>query len=113
MQAIYWVGLFFNNFLPGNVGGDLVKVSDVAVNTGNVARTVAGTLLDRMLGLCALVFVAFAAGAILVVSGLSPRGLGSYFAAADGDQGLGRVAALLGSVSRQPLGERGNGSRVF
>jgi uncharacterized membrane protein YbhN (UPF0104 family) len=65
MQAIYWVGLFFNNFLPGNVGGDLVKVSDVAVNTGQVARTVAGTLLDRMLGLCALVFVAFAAAAVL------------------------------------------------
>ena len=65
LQAIYWVGLFFNNFLPGNVGGDLVKVSDVAVNTGHVARTVAGTLLDRMLGLCALVCVAFAAGALL------------------------------------------------
>lgn len=65
MQSIYWVGLFFNNFLPGNVGGDLVKVSDVAVNTGQIARTVAGTLLDRMLGLCALVFVAFSAGAIL------------------------------------------------
>ena len=45
-----FVGQFFNNFLPANVGGDLVKVSDVAVNTGHVARTVAGTLLDRMLG---------------------------------------------------------------
>jgi uncharacterized protein (TIRG00374 family) len=65
LQAIYWVGLFFNNFLPGNVGGDLVKISDVAVNTGQVARTVAGTLLDRMLGLCALVCVALGAGALL------------------------------------------------
>ena len=65
LQAIYWVGLFFNNFLPGNVGGDLVKVSDVAVNTGQVARAVAGTLLDRMLGLSALVCVAIGAAVLL------------------------------------------------
>ena len=65
LQAIYWVGLFFNNFLPGNVGGDLVKVSDVAVNSGQVTRALAGTLLDRMLGLSALVCVAFAAATLL------------------------------------------------
>lgn len=65
LQAMYWVGLFFNNFLPGNVGGDLVKISDVAVQTGQAARAVAGTLLDRMLGLSALVSVAFVAAAIL------------------------------------------------
>lgn len=65
LQAMYWVGLFFNNFLPTNVGGDLVKVSDVAVQTGRVAQTVAGTLLDRMIGLSALVCVAFLAAALL------------------------------------------------
>lgn len=65
LQAMYWVGLFFNNFLPGNVGGDLVKISDVAVSTGRVAGAFAGTLLDRMVGLSALVCVAFLAAALL------------------------------------------------
>lgn len=65
LQALYWIGLFFNNFLPSNVGGDLVKVADVAVSTGRVARPVAGTLLDRMLGLSALVGLAFLGGALL------------------------------------------------
>jgi uncharacterized membrane protein YbhN (UPF0104 family) len=65
LHAVYWIGLFFNNFLPSNVGGDLVKVSDIALSTGQLTRAVAGTLLDRMLGLSALVCVAFAAGSLL------------------------------------------------
>lgn len=73
LQALYWVGMFFNNFLPSNVGGDLVKVADVSVETGRVARPLAGTLLDRMLGLSALAGLAFLAGALL--RDLAPAGL--------------------------------------
>jgi uncharacterized membrane protein YbhN (UPF0104 family) len=65
LQAVYWVGMFFNNFLPTNVGGDLVKVSDVAMSTGRLAGAVAGTILDRMIGMSALVCVAFMAAALL------------------------------------------------
>lgn len=65
LHGLYWMGLFFNNFLPSSVGGDLVKVADLAVSTGRVARPVAGTVLDRMLGLSALVFLALLAGAAL------------------------------------------------
>lgn len=65
LQAVYWVGLFFNNFLPTNVGGDLVKVADLSVETGRVARPFAATLLDRALGLSALAGLAFLAGALL------------------------------------------------
>lgn len=73
LHALYWVGLFFNNFLPSNVGGDLVKVADVAVETGRVARPIAGTLLDRALGLSALAALAFIGGAAL--GGDTPAGL--------------------------------------
>ena len=65
LHALYWVGMFFNNFLPSNVGGDLVKVADVSMTTGRVARPIAGTLLDRALGLSALAALAFVAGALL------------------------------------------------
>lgn len=65
LHGLYWTGLFFNNFLPSNVGGDLVKIADLAVSTGRVARPVAGTVLDRMLGLSALVTIALVAGATL------------------------------------------------
>jgi len=73
MTQLYWIGLFANNFLPGNVGGDVVKVADVAVHTGRVARPIAGTLLDRILGLIALVSLGLIASAIL--GGPRPAGL--------------------------------------
>ena len=35
--SYYFVGLFFNNFLPSNVGGDITRISD-ASNAGKEAR---------------------------------------------------------------------------
>jgi uncharacterized membrane protein YbhN (UPF0104 family) len=61
------VALFFNNFLPSNIGGDVVRISD----TAKVARskTLAATvvLADRTMGMMGLVLVA-ATGVSLVAS---------------------------------------------
>ncbi len=61
------VALFFNNFLPSNIGGDVVRISD----TAKVARskTLAATvvLADRTMGMMGLVLVA-AIGLSLVAS---------------------------------------------
>lgn len=93
MQALYWIGLFFNNFLPSNVGGDVVKVADLAVDTGRWMRPLAGTLLDRMLGLNALVGVAFAGG--LILGGSAPAGIPWWALALLALPTLGLSAALL------------------
>ncbi len=69
LARIYWIGLFFNNFLPSNVGGDLVKVADVSLSTGELSRAVAGTILDRVVGLSAL-------AALGVIAALLSRGFG-------------------------------------
>lgn len=69
LTRIYWIGLFFNNFLPSNVGGDLVKVADVSLSTGELSRAVAGTILDRVVGLSAL-------AALGVIAALISRGFG-------------------------------------
>lgn len=66
--AFYWVGLFFSNLLPANVGGDVVRVVDVARSTGSRRAAVGATLLDRLLG-----FVAIALLALLALP-LLPRG---------------------------------------
>jgi len=70
---LYWIGLFCNNLLPSNVGGDVVKIADVAVSEGTLLRPAAATLLDRLLGLLALVLYALVAGAIL--GGRAPAGV--------------------------------------
>ncbi len=64
LARIYWIGLFFNNFLPSNVGGDLVKVADVSLSTGELSRAVAGTILDRVVGLGALASLGVIAAAL-------------------------------------------------
>lgn len=52
--SYYHVGLFFNNFLPANVGGDLARILD-ASRAGHTRTTALSTvLMDRMVGTVAL-----------------------------------------------------------
>jgi len=52
--SYYHVGLFFNNFLPANVGGDLARIFD-ASRAGHTRTTALSTvLMDRMVGTVAL-----------------------------------------------------------
>jgi uncharacterized protein (TIRG00374 family) len=54
----YFVGLFFNNFLPANIGGDAVKVYDVTRMGSSVYQVIAVTLFDRLLGVFSLCLLA-------------------------------------------------------
>jgi glycosyltransferase 2 family protein len=56
----YFVGLFFNNFLPASIGGDAVKVYDVSKIGSNVSQVVAVTVLDRIIGIFSLCLLAAA-----------------------------------------------------
>jgi uncharacterized protein (TIRG00374 family) len=51
-----FVGLFFNNFLVGAVGGDAVKVVWLAAKGHNRTAALLSVLMDRMSGLGALIF---------------------------------------------------------
>jgi hypothetical protein len=53
-----WVSLFFNNFLPSNVGGDVVRITDTAPAAGSKTLATTVILVDRGLGLTALLLVA-------------------------------------------------------
>jgi len=61
-----FVGLFFGNFLPTNVGGDLVRGYDLARDTSLPAEAAISVLVDRLVGLIAFVFAAVVV-ALLVV----------------------------------------------
>jgi uncharacterized membrane protein YbhN (UPF0104 family) len=54
----YLVASFFNNFLPSNIGGDVIRISDTARFTGSKTLATTVILVDRGLGLMALVLVA-------------------------------------------------------
>jgi glycosyltransferase 2 family protein len=57
----YMVGMFFNNFLPSTVGGDVVKAYYLSRATGKTAVAFISVLLDRLMGMGGLCLVAIAA----------------------------------------------------
>ena len=59
--ALTFVGQFYSTFLPGITGGDLVKIIYTSRVTGSKTKSTITILLDRVLGLLALLTVAFLA----------------------------------------------------
>lgn len=57
----YWVGLFFNNFTLGSVGGDVFKIMSVGRDAGTLGRVAGATIVDRAVGLVALCTLALIA----------------------------------------------------
>ena len=62
LTSSYLVASFFNNFLPSNIGGDVIRVRDSSRLTGTTTTTsLAVVAIDRILGFGALyVLAAFA-----------------------------------------------------
>lgn len=54
----YMVATFFNNFLPSNVGGDVVRVRDAAKAAGSHTASLTVAVVDRVIGFVALYFIA-------------------------------------------------------
>lgn len=61
MVAFYFIGMFFNIFLPTIVGGDAVKAILLARETGAPARATMSVFMERNVGLFALLTIATAA----------------------------------------------------
>ena len=57
---INWIGLFFSTFLPGVVTGDVVKLLYVKDLNKDFTKTflLTSVFIDRIIGLCGLLFVA-------------------------------------------------------
>jgi glycosyltransferase 2 family protein len=52
--ASYWVGTFFNVFLPSNIGGDAYRIVDVGRRSARPVHTAASVFADRLSGFLAL-----------------------------------------------------------
>lgn len=69
-----WVSLFFNNFLPSNIGGDVIRIADTAPAAGSKTLATTVILVDRVLGLVALVMVATSGAFLASVRGIHVPG---------------------------------------
>jgi uncharacterized membrane protein YbhN (UPF0104 family) len=58
LTSSFLVATFFNNFLPSNIGGDVVRVADTAPAAGSKTLATTIVLIDRGIGLLGLVLMA-------------------------------------------------------
>ena len=82
---LYFLGLFYNNVMPGAVGGDLLKAWYVTKHTDRKVAGVLSVIADRIVGLAVLILMAIPAY-VLFVRGKIARG---------GDQGSSEAAGSL------------------
>ena len=61
--GFYFIGMFFNHFLPTIVGGDAVKAIVLTRETGALARSTMSVFMERNVGLFALLTIATIAAA--------------------------------------------------
>ncbi len=48
---LYYLGFFFNNFIPSGFGGDLIKVVGIRRDYGSGSEALSSVLMDRVVGL--------------------------------------------------------------
>ena len=61
-----FVGFFFNNFLPSNVGGDVMRGFGLARYTERSAEAAVSVVVDRIIGTLAFMFTAVVAALVAV-----------------------------------------------
>ncbi len=96
LSASYLVATFFNNFLPSNIGGDVIRVRDSSRLTGSTTSALAIVAIDRILGFGALYVLAVLA---FLVGGPNVRHLAGARAVI---LGLGCFFGLLTYVFFRP-----------
>lgn len=94
----FLVGVFFNNLLPSTIGGDAVRAFDTARSGVGRAAAVTIVVVDRFIGLLALIL--FAGVSLLFAGHLTDRVPALYGWVAGGAVLLGIAAAVLFLPSR-------------
>lgn len=61
LSSYYLIGLFFNNFLPTSIGGDVVRIYSVVDETGDRTSGFASVIIERIIGIAATLSLAILA----------------------------------------------------
>src|SRR2546430_687524 len=79
----FLVAAFFNNFLPSNIGGDVVRIRDTARKAGSKTLATTVILLDRGVGVIVLFFISAVGASLAARLGgvVGPIGPGVLWAA--------------------------------
>jgi hypothetical protein len=53
----YFIGMFFNNFLPGSIGGDVTRIMGASAEIGSKEIALSSVFIERIIGLISLVAI--------------------------------------------------------
>jgi glycosyltransferase 2 family protein len=70
----YLIATFFNNFLPSNIGGDVVRITDTAKASGSKTLATTVVLIDRGIGLLGLALMAATGASLMHRMAVGPVG---------------------------------------
>jgi uncharacterized protein (TIRG00374 family) len=85
----FLVATFFNNFLPSNIGGDVVRIADTAKAAGSKTAATTVVLIDRGLGVLGLALMAAIGATVMQRMAVGPVGPAMLWAGF----GLGAIVA--------------------
>jgi uncharacterized protein (TIRG00374 family) len=67
LLRVHCIGFFFNNFLPTAVGGDAYRAFKTFDATARPAHAISAVILERVLGILALLFIGYACAVYMVL----------------------------------------------
>ena len=70
----FLVATFFNNFLPSNIGGDVIRIADTAPVAGSKTLATTVVLIDRGIGLLGLALMAASGASLMHRMAVGPVG---------------------------------------
>jgi uncharacterized membrane protein YbhN (UPF0104 family) len=109
LTSSFLVATFFNNFLPSNIGGDVVRISDTATAAGSKTLATTVVLIDRGIGLLALALMAASGATMMHRMAVGPVGPGLLWAGF----GLGAIVATPALLIPQSMTKLLQPLRVF
>jgi glycosyltransferase 2 family protein len=89
LTSSFLVATFFNNFLPSNIGGDVVRITDTAKPARSKTLATTVVLIDRGIGLLGLALMAATGASLMHRLAVGPVGPGMLWAGF----GLGAIIA--------------------
>lgn len=92
LQKVRCIGFFFNNFLPTSIGGDAYRAIRTMPKEGFKSRAVSAILVERIIGLSALLFLGCIAGILILIN--EPIPIVLYFVLACLAAGIVFIAAV-------------------
>ncbi|MGY6501601.1 MAG: lysylphosphatidylglycerol synthase transmembrane domain-containing protein [Acidimicrobiales bacterium] len=104
LMRVYLAGQFVSNVLPTTIGGDVVRVSRLSIETGQPPATFASVVLERLSGWIVLPLITFVG--LAVNPGLRELGRASQYAALVAIATLVALVIVVILVANERLGGR-------